>query len=90
MFFIDDNGALRKMTKSEVEKLKADEKDFFIGLGYEESVNTLIRAKYSESEEFSILRKREQKPEEFEEYNAFCEECKKTAKAFFEDGGGEE
>ena len=88
--FIDDNGILRKMTKEEIEKMKADEAEFFAGLGYDECVNHLIRAKYSESEEFSVLRKRDTNPEEFEEYNSFCEECKKTARTFFENSGGDE
>lgn len=48
---------------------------------YSERVNALIRERYSESAELSILRQRDVKPERFAEYNAYCEECKKQAKA---------
>lgn len=43
-------------------------------------VNRFIRERYSLSEELSILRKREEAPEEFAAYNAFAEECKALAK----------
>lgn len=48
---------------------------------YEETVVQLIREKYSMDDELAILRQRDSKPEEFEEYNAYCEECKKRAKS---------
>ena len=47
---------------------------------YERQVETLIRERYTVSDELAILRQRDTKPEEFEEYNAFCEECKRQAK----------
>ena len=50
-------------------------------------VEKYIREKYSISAEFSILRQKDDKPEEFEEYNAFAEACKIRAK---EDLGIEE
>lgn len=43
-------------------------------------VNDLIRRKYSESEEFAILRQRDTKMQEFEQYNEYCEQCKIDAK----------
>lgn len=48
---------------------------------YEEQVNALIRARYSLPQELSIQRQRNEKPEEWTEYNAYCEECKIKAKA---------
>ena len=48
---------------------------------YEERVEQLIREKYSINQELAILRQRETKPEEFEEYFAFCEKCKAKAKS---------
>lgn len=48
---------------------------------YENYVNTLIREKYSLSQELAILRQRDSKPEEYNAYNAYCEECKAEAKA---------
>lgn len=47
---------------------------------YEERVVELIRLRYSIDAELAILRQRDSKPEEFAEYNAYCEECKIQAK----------
>lgn len=48
---------------------------------YEEKVVQLIRERYYMDDELAILRQRDSKPEEFAEYNAYCEECKKRAKS---------
>ena len=47
---------------------------------YEERVELLIRKKYSVSQEFAIQRQRDVKPDEFDEYFTYCEECKAIAK----------
>ena len=47
---------------------------------YEDIVVRLIREKYDMDAELAILRQRDSKPEEFAEYNAYCEECKTKAK----------
>ena len=47
---------------------------------YPQLVENKIRKKYSVSAELAILRQRDTKPEEFAEYNAFCELCKTEAK----------
>lgn len=47
---------------------------------YNDDINNLIRARYTVSQEFAILRQKDIKPEEFAEYNAFCEECKRQVK----------
>lgn len=47
---------------------------------YEQRVVQLIREKYSMDDELAILRQRDSKPEEFAEYNVYCEECKTKAK----------
>lgn len=47
---------------------------------YEERVVELIRLRYDINSELAILRQRDSKPEEFAEYNAYCEECKQQAK----------
>ena len=47
---------------------------------YPQLVENKIRTKYSMSAELAILRQRDTKPEEFAEYNAFCELCKVEAK----------
>lgn len=35
-----------------------------------------IRKKYDINEEFAILRQRDEKPEEYQEYYNYCEQCK--------------
>lgn len=47
---------------------------------YEERVVELIRLRYDVNAELAILRQRDSKPEEFAEYNAYCEDCKLQAK----------
>lgn len=48
---------------------------------YVKEVERLIRMRYSVSAEIAILRQRDTKPDEFEEYNAYVEQCKASAKA---------
>lgn len=52
-----------------------------IEIPYEEKVVSLIREKYSLDEELAIQRQRDTKPEEFQAYFEYCEECKEKAKA---------
>lgn len=47
---------------------------------YEELVVQKIRERYTIDDEFAILRQRDTKPEEFDEYNTFCEACKTAAR----------
>lgn len=68
------NGALVERDKSaELAKIKTT-------IDYPQLVENKIRTKYSVSAELAILRQRNSKPEEFAEYNAFCELCKVEAK----------
>lgn len=39
-----------------------------------------IRKKYSINDELAILRQRDSKPQEFEEYNTYVEQCKSKFK----------
>lgn len=48
---------------------------------YEDVAARAIRCKYSVDDEIAILRQRDVKPEEYAEYNAFCESAKAAAKA---------
>ena len=50
-----------------------------VPMDYGETVNELIRRKYTVSEELAILRQRGTKAEEFEAYNAYAESCKEEA-----------
>ena len=47
---------------------------------YEERVVELVRLRYDVNAELAILRQRYSKPEEFAEYNSYCEECKRKIK----------
>ena len=47
---------------------------------YEDQVVALIRERYSADDELAILRQRDTKPEEFEQYFNYCEECKAKVK----------
>ena len=47
---------------------------------YENTVNAKIREKYTLSQELAILRQQTEKPEEYAEYYAYCEQCKAQAK----------
>ena len=68
------NGVLVERDKSaELAKIKTT-------IDYPQLVENKIRTKYSVSAELAILRQRNSKPEEFAEYNAFCELCKSEAK----------
>lgn len=64
----------------EIFKKKQHEQAKLMCLTYDQQVSFLIREKYSQDEEFAILRQRDTKPEEFEEYNKYCEECKNKVK----------
>ena len=48
---------------------------------YANLVSKLIRERYSVDDEMAILRQKETKPEEWKEYNSYCEDCKTKAKA---------
>lgn len=52
-----------------------------IEITYEEKVVSFIREKYSIDDELAIQRQRDTKPEEFQAYFEYCEECKEKAKA---------
>lgn len=55
-----------------------------VPMDYGETVNGLIRRKYTLSEELAILRQRDTKAEEFEAYNAYAESCKEEAISLIE------
>lgn len=68
------NGVLVERDKSaELAEIKTT-------IDYPQLVENKIRTKYSMSAELAILRQRDTKPEEYAEYNAFCELCKAEAK----------
>lgn len=56
------------------------EMEYWQSIPYDEAVNTKIRERYTESQEFAILRQQSSKTDEYAEYYAYCEECKAVVK----------
>ena len=52
---------------------------------YKQKIVELVRAKYDADDEFAILRQKDTKPEQFEEYNAYVEDCKAKAHIYAEE-----
>ena len=79
------NGQYIDMTAEEIAAMQIAaerlEKEYWQNIDYNDAVNTEIRKKYTESQEFSILRQRDTKPDEYAEYYSYCEECKAYVKA---------
>jgi hypothetical protein len=78
------NGVCRELTPEELEGMEAQAREqelqYWLTTPYDEAVNERIRKRYSESQEFAILRQRDQKPEEYAAYFGYCEECKNYVK----------
>lgn len=72
-----------KVTKREIRLAQRNGKTNEL---YGRLVNSLIRERYTQWDELAILRQRDEKPEEYAAYNAYCEECKAMAKAEMEAG----
>lgn len=47
---------------------------------YHTLVEEKIRARYTVGDELAVVRQRDRKPQEFDEYDAYCEKCKREAK----------
>lgn len=82
------NGEYVVMSAEEIAAMQVDteraEAEYWASVDYGDAVNAKIRERYSESQEFAVLRQKEEKPEEYQEYFAYCEACKdfvKTKKA---------
>ena len=77
---IYENGIYRDMTTEEKTESEAVERSYWLNVPYDEAVNAEIRRRYTESQEFAILRQRDEKPEEYAAYYAYCESCKAYVK----------
>lgn len=81
---IFDGQNYRKATPEEEERSKREiaylDAKYWASVDYGEAVNAKIREKYTESQEFSVLRQKDTKTEEYEEYFAYCEACKEFVK----------
>ena len=74
-----DNGKYRDMTAEEIAEMDRISAEVPT-MTYDEAVDIEIRKKYSASQEFAILRQKEEKPAEYAEYYAYCEKCKALVK----------
>lgn len=63
-----------------VEVEETHDAEYWANISYGDAINAEIRKRYTESEEFAILRQRDEKPDEFAEYYKYCEECKAIVK----------
>lgn len=54
----------------------------YAGMRYAGMVQSLIRKRYTLEEELAVQRQREEKPEEFAQYFAYCEACKQKARGY--------
>ena len=79
------NGQYIELTPEEITAMQAEaeqaERNYWQNIGYNEAVNAKIRERYTDSQEFAILRQRDEKPDEYQAYYAYCEECKAFVKA---------
>lgn len=79
------NGEYIEITAEEFAEWEAEailaEAEYWQTVNYDEAVNAKIREKYTESQEFAILRQRDDKLEEYSNYYTYCEECKAFVKA---------
>ena len=78
------NGKMIEITPEEIaqRELEAEEaeKEYWANVNYDDAVNDEIRKRYSASQEFAIHRQKEEKPQEYAEYYAYCEQCKAYVK----------
>lgn len=80
-----ENGIYRDLTPTELAEMEAQaaeqERQYWQTTNYDDAVDAEIRKRYTVSQEFAILRQRDEKPEEYSAYYAYCEECKVFVKA---------
>ena len=79
-----DGKCYRDMTAEEIAEQEAQDREaqrqYWQSIPYDEAVDAEIRKRYSISQEFAVLRQEKEKPEEYEAYFAYCEECKAYVK----------
>lgn len=70
------------MKKIDIKLLKANYKNHpdVVRKAYEKLVEARIEERYTVKQEIAIIRQKDRKPEEFAEYDAYVEACKKDLK----------
>ena len=81
---IFDGKVYRELTQEEIAQRQLEQEQaeqlYWQNISYEDAVEMKIREKYTVSQEFAILRQRYEKPEEYQAYYNYCEECKAFVK----------
>ena len=81
---IFDGKSYRNMTPEEVaereERTLYEESHRFDSMSYPEIVVVFIRERYTLDDELAIHRQKDSKPDEWNTYNAYCEDCKTKAR----------
>ena len=79
------NGEYIEMTADEIATIQAEaeraEQEYWQNIPYDEAVDAEIRKRYTVSQEFAVLRQKDEKPSEYAEYYAYCEKCKAYVKS---------
>ena len=72
------NGQYLDITEEEIRQAEEEAKKHEIPrLPYAIRVSNRVHQRYTYDDEISIMRQKEEKPEEYAEWYAFCEECKR-------------
>ena len=92
--FLDYTEKTRKMKIKEGEKGKekeVDVKEYEViyvdvnnSLDKNELIKSLVAQKYSVEDEIAILRQKDSKPDEYQEYNTYVENCKNLVKQWLQ------
>ena len=81
---IFDGKVYREMTPEELAEMQSQEeqaeREYWLTVDDGEAINREIRKRYTESQEFAILRQKDEKPTEYAEYYSYCEQCKEYVK----------
>lgn len=87
------NGKYVEMTELDIlqvnEQYEQSQREYWLSVDYGEAINSEIRKKYTESQEFAILRQKDEKAEEYAKYFEYCENCKIYVKEQKRKYGGE-
>lgn len=82
---IFDGKIYRDMTAEELAEMKAQEqkaeREYWANIDYDTAVENEIAKKYTMKQELAIQRQEKEKPQEYAEYYAYCEQCKAYVKA---------
>jgi hypothetical protein len=78
---MDENGQFNyKYEDGKIVEVADEDKPKVLQYTYSQLVEIKIRQRYTVSDELAILRQRDTKPQEFAEYNDYCEQCKVEAR----------